>query len=86
LHIIYQPSVFQIRANAAISSMNMMVRRPMRLMRIKRDPSFEEPELARVMLLERVQLARRDLVALDRVFLCEEGAHVFQKGSRYGRR
>jgi hypothetical protein len=42
----------------------------------------KEPELAGVVLLERVQLARRDLVALDRVLLRQEGAHVFDEASR----
>jgi hypothetical protein len=41
----------------------------------------EKPELAAVMLLERVQLARRNLVSLDRVLLRQKGAHVFDKGA-----
>src|SRR5215831_14186853 len=38
----YRPSILQIRAKAAISSINIMVRRPMRLKRVKRDPSSAE--------------------------------------------
>jgi hypothetical protein len=44
--------------------------------------SRRKAELAGAMLLERVQLTDRNLVALNRVFLHQECAHVFHKGAR----
>jgi len=40
-----------------------------------------EAKLAGVMLLQRVQLARGDLVALDSILLGMEGAHVVDKAA-----
>jgi hypothetical protein len=46
-----------------------------------------QPVLARSLKgLERVKLARSDLIALDRIRLNVKSAHVFDKGSRYGGR
>jgi hypothetical protein len=35
------------------------------------------------MLPERLQLPRGDLIGLDLVLFCEEGAHDFDKAARY---
>ena len=42
-------------------------------------------QLAGAVLVERVKLARGDLVALDRVRLCEERAHVREGAGKTGR-
>jgi hypothetical protein len=43
-----------------------------------------QPKLAKVVLLQRVELTRRDLVALEGILLRQERAHILDEGSRDG--